>query len=206
MPGNLRLGDNMYEDVNKDGKLTEADYVYLGTDDPKVSFSFNAGLSWKGFDVSVIFQGAGKRTVWRGGENNQKGKNDNWRIPMMSWYNNSTNQSVGNVWSAETPNAHYPTYTHQTQINLYNYICSSWSVEDGAYLRLKNVTLGYTFPANVLSKTKFISYARIYVSGADLWENSKIKDGWDPEASRRVETFGRYPFTRILTVGLNLTF
>ena len=206
MPGNLRLGDNMYEDVNKDGKLTEADYVYLGTDDPKVSFSFNAGLSWKGFDVSVIFQGAGKRTVWRGGENNQKGKNDNWRIPMMSWYNNSTNQSVGNVWSAETPNAHYPTYTHQTQINLYNYICSSWSVEDGAYLRLKNVTLGYTFPANVLSKTKFISYARIYVSGADLWENSKIKDGWDPEASRKVETFGRYPFTRNLTVGLNLTF
>lgn len=139
-------------------------------------------------------------------ENNQKGKNDNWRIPMMSWYNNSTNQSVGNVWSAETPNAHYPTYTHQTQINLYNYICSSWSVEDGAYLRLKNVTLGYTFPANVLSKTKFISYARIYVSGADLWENSKIKDGWDPEASRKVETFGRYPFTRNLTVGLNLTF
>ena len=206
MPGNLRLGDNMYEDVNKDGKLTEADYVYLGTDDPKVSFSFNAGLSWKGFDVSVIFQGAGKRTVWRGGENNQKGKNDNWRIPMMSWYNNSTNQSVGNVWSAETPNAHYPTYTHQTQINLYNYICSSWSVEDGAYLSLKNVTLGYTFPANVLSKTKFISYARIYVSGADLWENSKIKDGWDPEASRKVETFGRYPFTRNLTVGLNLTF
>ena len=80
------------------------------------------------------------------------------------------------------------------------------SDEDGAYLRLKNVTLGYTFPANVLSKTKFISYARIYVSGADLWENSKIKDGWDPEASRKVETFGRYPFTRNLTVGLNLTF
>ena len=44
------------------------------------------------------------------------------------------------------------------------------------------------------------------VSGADLWENSKIKDGWDPEASRKVETFGRYPFTRNLTVGLNLTF
>ena len=124
----------MYEDVNKDGKLTEADYVYLGTDDPKVSFSFNAGLSWKGFDVSVIFQGAGKRTVWRGGENNQKGKNDNWRIPMMSWYNNSTNQSVGNVWSAETPNAHYPTYTHQTPVSythLKFYENSSLKTRDG---------------------------------------------------------------------------
>ncbi len=206
MPANLRLGDNMFEDVNKDGKLTEADYVYLGTDDPKVQFSFNGGLEWNGFDVSVIFQGAGKRTIWRGGENNLKGKNDNWRIPMMSWYNNSTNQSVGNVWSPETPDAHYPTYTHQSQINLYNYICSSWSVEDGSYIRLKNVTVGYTFPKKLLDKIGFISYARVYVTGADLWENSKISDGWDPEASRKVEAFGRYPFTRNVTFGLNLTF
>ena len=47
---NLRLGDNMFEDVNKDGKLTEGDFVYLGTDDPKVQFSVNAGLEWKGLD------------------------------------------------------------------------------------------------------------------------------------------------------------
>lgn len=206
MPANLRLGDHMYEDVNKDGKLTEADYVYLGSDDPKLSFSFNAGVEWKGFDLSVVFQGAGKRTIWRGGDNNQKGKNDNWRIPMMSWYNNSTNQSVGNIWSQETPDAHFPTYTHQSQINLYNYICSSWSVEDGAYLRLKNITLGYTFPKELLAKTKVLNYARLYVTGTDLWENSDINDGWDPEASRKVEAFGRYPFTRNLTVGLNLTF
>ena len=87
-------------------------------------------------------------------------------------------------------------------------------MEDGAYLRLKNVTLGYTFPANVLSKTKFISYARIYVSGADLWENSKIKDGWDPEAaafdssntSQAAKGVKRYPFTRNFTFGVNLTF
>lgn len=206
MPANIRLGDNMFEDVNRDGKLTEADYVYLGTDDPKVSFSFNGGLEWNGFDISVVFQGAGKRTIWRGGENNLKGKNDNWRIPMMSWYNNSTNQSVGDVWSPETPDARYPTYTHQQQINLYNYICSSWSVEDGAYLRLKDVTLGYTFPKKVLDKMRFISYARVYITGTDLWEHSNISDGWDPEASRTVEAFGRYPFTRNLTFGLNLTF
>lgn len=206
MPSNLRLGDNMFEDVNKDGKLTEADYVYLGTDDPKMQFSFNAGLEWKGFDVNVIFQGAGKRTIWRGGSNNKKGTNDNWRIPMMSWYNNSTNQSVGNVWSYETPDAHYPTYTHQSQINLYNYICSSWSVEDGSYLRLKTVTVGYNFPAQLLAKTGFISRARLYVSGSDLWEKSKISDGWDPEATRTVSAFARYPFTRNVTFGLNLTF
>ena len=62
---NLRLGDNMFEDVNKDGKLTEEDLVYLGTDDPKVQFSINAGLEWNGFDLAIVFQGAGKRTIWR---------------------------------------------------------------------------------------------------------------------------------------------
>lgn len=203
MPSKLRLGDNMFEDVNKDGKLTEEDYVYLGSDDPKISFSFNAGLEWKGIDFSVVFQGAGNRTIWRDGDSSS---NINWRIPMRSAYLNSTNQSVGNVWSPETPNGYYPTYTQEKQMNTYNYRCSSWSVENGAYLRLKNITLGYTLPSDLLAKTKFISYARLYVSGADLWENSKIRDGWDPEASRKVTKYGRYPFTRNLTVGLNLTF
>ena len=109
MPAMLRLGDNMFEDVNRDGKLTEEDFVYLGTDDPKISFSFNAGLEWNGFDVSVIFQGVGRRTVWRDGDNSS---NVNWRVPMRSVYMNTTNQSVGNVWSPENPNAHYPTYTN----------------------------------------------------------------------------------------------
>ena len=203
MPAMLRLGDNMFEDVNRDGKLTEEDFVYLGTDDPKISFSFNAGLEWSGFDVSVIFQGVGRRTVWRDGDNSS---NVNWRVPMRSVYMNTTNQSVGNVWSPENPNAHYPTYTNTSQINNYNYRCSSWSVEDGSYLRLKNITLGYTLPSALLAKTKVLSYARLYISGADLWETSKINDGWDPEASRKVSTYGRYPFTRNVTVGLNLTF
>lgn len=202
MPGKLRLGDNMFEDVNKDGKLTEADFVYLGTDDPKLSFSFNAGVEYKGFDLSVVFQGVGKRTIWRDGD----GKNVNWRIPMRTWYQNSTNQSVGNVWSPETPDNRYPTYTNTKEINTYNYRCSSWSVEDGSYLRLKNITIGYNLPKALLAKTRFLTKARVYVSGADLWETSKIHDGWDPEASSAVSGFGRYPFTRTVSMGMNLTF
>ena len=54
MPSSLRLGDNMYEDVNGDGKLTQDDMVYLGSDDPKFSFSFNLGFEWKGLDVSEL--------------------------------------------------------------------------------------------------------------------------------------------------------
>lgn len=200
VPTNIRLGDNMYEDVNGDGALTEEDCVYLGTDDPKISYSINAGLSWKGFDLSCVFQGVGMRTIFR------DSGNDNWRIPMKAPFQNTTNQSVGNVWSVDTPNAYYPSYTNQNRLNDYNYQCSSWSVENGAYIRLKNVTVGYTFPSELLAKTKLLSAARIYVTGTDLWEKSNINDGWDPEASRKVSGLGRYPFTRNVTFGLNLTF
>ena len=184
--------------------LTEKDYVFLGTDDPKISFSFTGGLEWNGFDFSVVFQGVGMRSIWRTGSSNKS--NDAWRIPVMKPHLNSPNFSIGNVWSPENPGAYYPTYTNVDQINTYNYRCSSWSVENGNYLRLKNISLGYTFPAKWLEKTKFLTYARVYVTGADLWETSKIRDGWDPEASRTVTSYGRYPFTRNVTFGLNLTF
>jgi len=195
---NLRLGDNMFEDVNKDGKLNEEDLVYLGTDDPKMQFSFNAGVEWNGFDLSIVFQGAGKRTVWR--------DKSTWRIPMRTAYQNGSNQFIGKTWTPENTGAYYPSLTNVKEINDYNYQCSSWAVEDGSYLRLKNVTLGYTLPSTLLNKTKVLSKARVYVSGADLWEHSNINDGWDPEASRTVDDAKRYPFLRTVTFGLNLTF
>lgn len=200
MPKNLRLGDNMYEDVNNDGQLDEKDYVYLGTDDPKISYSFNVGIEWNNFDLSAVFQGAAKRTIFR------DSSNDNYRIPMRAGHLNSTTQSVGNVWGLENRDGFYPTYTNQSTINDYNYQCSSWSVENGNYLRLKTVTLGYNFPTALLHKMKVISRMRVYVAGTDLWETCKINDGWDPEASRKVSGIGRFPFNRTCTVGLDLTF
>mgnify|MGYP000782303057 FL=1 len=188
----------MFEDVNKDGKLTEEDLVYLGTDDPKVQFSINAGLEWNGFDLAIVFQGAGKRTIWR--------EESTWRIPMRAVYLNTSDQHIGNTWSPDNPGAFFPALTNQSELNNYNYQCSSWSVEDGAYLRLKNVTLGYSLPASLLAKTKILSKARVYVTGSDLWEHSKINDGWDPEANRKVDNSKRYPFLRTVTFGLNLTF
>lgn len=195
----LRLGDNMYEDSNSDGILDYNDLHWLGSDDPKVSYSFNLGVNWNNFDLSVIFQGAAKRTIFRSQDNS-------WTVPMRSAYLNATNQSVGNVWSPETPNARYPSYTNNSTINKYNYLASSWTVEDGSYLRLKNVTLGYNIPKMILNKTKAIESCRLYLTGVDLWETTKIHDGWDPEASRGVSGVGRYPFVRTATFGLNLTF
>ena len=203
LTNDIRVGDNMFEDVNKDGKLDYNDYVYLGSNDPKISFSFNGGIEWNNFDLSCVFQGVAQRTIFRTGENNG---NLTWRIPMRALYMNTSNVSVGNVWSPETPNAHYPTYTNKDVINDYNYQASSWAVEDGSYIRLKSVTLGYNFPETMLAKTKVINAARLYVTGSDLWEYSKITDGWDPEASMNVSGTGRYPFVRTVTVGVNLTF
>lgn len=203
LTNNIRLGDNMFRDINGDGKLTYEDYKWLGSDDPQISYSFNLGLNWNNFDLSVVFQGAAKRKIFRNGENDE---NRIWRIPMWSKHSGTPNVSVGNTWSPEHPDAYYPTYTNNSTLNTYNYQASTWSVEDGAYIRLKNVTLGYTVPRTLLQKTKAISDCRVYVSGADLWESTKINDGWDPEASQKVKGTGRFPFVRTITVGLNLTF
>ncbi|WP_295730960.1 TonB-dependent receptor [uncultured Muribaculum sp.] len=204
----LRLGDNMFEDVNKDGQLTAEDLVYLGTDDPKIQFSFNAGLEWRGFDINVIFQGAAKRTIFRC--ENDKNSLDIWQIPMRDLYMNGGSQWIGNVWSKENPNGRYPQLTSSStggaDVNNYNYQCSSWSVNDGSYLRLKNLTIGYTIPQNVIKKTKVLSNVRFYATGTDLWEISHINDGWDPEGSSNMSGLNRYPFLRTWTVGANLTF
>lgn len=202
--GDLRLGDNMYADVNGDGKLTTEDVVYLGTDDPKLSYSFNAGAEWKGFDFGVVFQGVGRRSIMRDSGSNA------WRIPGLAIYQNTTTRSIGNIWSVDNPGGYYPTLTNQQWINNYNYQISSWSIEDGSYLRLKNLTIGYTLPDSWMRKTGFLTKVRIYFTGTDLWETTKIKDGWDPEQSQNLSAhnnvYARYPFNRSYTFGLNVTF
>ena len=195
----IRTGDNMYKDSNGDGILTYDDLVFLGSDDAKVSYSFNAGASYKGFDLSVIFQGAAGRTIFR--------DDVNWRQPFRSVYLNTTNQSVDDHWTVDNTEAWFPKYSTNGSINAYNYQASSWSVENGAYLRLKNIVLGYRLPSSLLERSKVFSAFRVYVSGQDLWETTKIKDGWDPEATRTVSSgIQRYPFNRSVTVGVNASF
>lgn len=198
MPANLRVGDNMYCDENGDGVLDEKDYIYLGSDSPEISYSFNFGANYKGFDVNFIFQGSANRFVYRG--------IDNWTVPFRANYTNTTNASLGNTWSTDNPDAYYAPYTNDSNINNYNYQASSLTAQDGRYLRLKNVTLGYTFADKFIKKSHVFQGARIYVTGTDLWETTKIKDGWDPEAARDAAGVKRYPFTRNFTFGANLTF
>lgn len=198
MPSNLRVGDNMYCDENGDGVLDYRDYIYLGSDTPEISYSFNAGASWKGIDFNIVFQGSANRFVYRG--------IDAWTVPFRSLYTNSTTSSIGNTWSETNPNAYYNPYTTDANIVSYNYQANSLTAQDGRYIRLKNITVGYNLPASVLKKLGFVNAARIYFTGEDLWESTKITDGWDPEAKRKASDVSRYPFTRNFTFGLNLTF
>jgi hypothetical protein len=119
-----------------------------------------------------------------------------------------TTSWVGNVWSPENQNAYYPNLhsANNNAINNYNYQASTWSVENGAYLRLKNLVIGYSLPKALLQRTKALSSVRFYVSGSDLWEVSSIHDGWDPETTRTASGNERYPFYRYLTLGANITF
>ena len=198
MPANLRVGDNMYCDENGDGKLDENDYIYLGSDDPEISYSFNAGVAYQGFDLNVVFQGAANRFVYR--------DRNNFTVPMRANYTNTTNASIGNTWTPDHQDAWYNPYTNDGNINNYNYQANSLTSQDGRYLRLKNVTIGYTFPQQLLKKTAVLQGLRLYITGTDLWETSRIKDGWDPEARRDASGVGRYPFTRNFTFGANFTF
>ena len=199
MPSNLRVGDNMYCDENGDGKLDENDYIFLGSSEPEISYSFNFGAAWKGIDVNVVFQGAANRFIYRGNDTN-------WTVPYRGLYMNNLKSSTGNTWSTENPDAYYAPYTNDSNINQYNYQASSLTAQDGRYLRLKNITVGYTFPKNLLNKVGFIEGLRIYYTGTDLWETTKIEDGWDPESKIAKSGTSLYPFTRNHTFGLNVTF
>lgn len=198
LPQNLRVGDNMYCDENGDGKLDYNDYIFLGSDVPEISYSVNAGVNWKGIDVSVVFQGAGNRFIYR--------DMNNLTVPLRGWYTNTSNASVGNVWTPDNPDAYYAPYIKDDAINNYNYQASSLTAQDGRYIRLKNLTVGYTFPSKLMKATHCLSNARVYVTGEDIWEWTKLKDGFDPEAGRNAGGIGRYPFTRNWTFGLSLTF
>lgn len=224
MPGTTQMipGINRYKDLNGDGTITNAgahqyllgkkdangnaiadgDMEYLGSPDPKYVFGLNLGGSWKNFDLSAIFQGVGKRLTYR--------RND-WSVPFSGISQGITDWWVGKTWTPANPDSELPVLTAQTNkgfsgYNTYNYQISDWSLQNGAYVRLKNLVLGYTF--NFAGTKKIgIQRLRIYAAGNDLWELTKIKDGYDPEVPNFASYgAGRYPFYRLYSLGLNVTF
>jgi hypothetical protein len=152
----------------------------------------NLGARFKNFDLSVFLQGIAKRTIFREGE---------YSIPWTDWWRQPPQFYYGKTWNEDRPDAEYPRLSHGN-IRWWNYQPSTLQKVNAAYIRLKNVQIGYTLPRDITQRVS-ISSARVYFSGQDIWELHGIKGGWDPESSA---TGFNYPFQRMYSFGIDVTF
>lgn len=165
------------------------DLVYLGSANGRYLFGINLSAQWKGFDVSLFFQGVGKRTFLINAETIAPLA----RSYEMPWTIHR------DYWTEENQNAFFPRIINQ---NTYNYRPSDKWAQNGAYIRLKNIQLGYTIP---VSKS-IVQNMRVYIAGTDVWEHTKVLEVFDPEVGNNTNKNSYYPFFRTWTAGINLTF
>ncbi len=187
-------GDLRYVDKNGDGIVKEDDDRFiLGNRFPRFLYGFNYAVGWKGLDFSMFWQGVGQRKVWLRGESVEAFHNNN-EGPVFDFHIDR--------WTPTNPDAMYPRLTVGAE-SANNAVKSSFWIENAAYLRLKNVQLGYTLPEH-WTKRMSLSRLRIYTSIQNALTFSDMKGGWDPETA---DGGGRiYPVNRTFSVGLNLNF
>ena len=190
----LRPGARKVVDLNGDGKITRDDIYYAGDAAPRLSFGFKAGLEWKGIDFNAFFQGIGKQKVLRSGY---------FYAPWVVNYVRQNKTFMDKMWSPENPNGEYAIASRDANFNKWNYENKDVSVQNNKYIRLKSLVIGYTLPKAWTTKAG-LNKVRFYFSGDDLWEWTKVKDGYDPEYGEASNN--TFPFSRQLTFGLDLTF
>ena len=181
-------------DINGDGTITREDLYYAGDAAPRLNFGFKGGMEWKGIDFSIFFQGVWKQKVLRNG---------NFYAPWVTGYVMQNPTFMGKMWSPENPTGIYTIACRDNNFNRFNYENKDVSVQNNRYIRLKSLVVGYTLPKH-LTNTIGLNKVRVYFSGDDLWEWSKVKDGFDPEYGE-VSNY-TFPFSRLLTFGLDVTF
>lgn len=218
---NPRPGDEKFVNLNDDRGTNQingglgtvgspGDQKVIGNSTPRYNFGINLGVSYKGFSLSALLQGTAKRDVWIGGMSlfpfggsakayypvfyNQT---DYWE-PMGSCDGQYT-ENDREYWVAKNPNASLYRLYGNMQNHGSNQRTSTKYLQNGAYMRLKNITLAYTFPKALISKVS-LSGLKVFVSGENLATISSLPKGYDPERL----SWG-YPFYRTLSFGLNVT-
>jgi TonB-dependent starch-binding outer membrane protein SusC len=189
-----------YRDVNGDGAITPDDRVFLGSPVPTFSGGFNFTIGYKNFDMAAYFYGTAGNKIWA-----------QWR-----WFTDFFQTFEGaaistrllDAWSPTNLNATVPVVERTANFSTSN-VANSYYVVDGSYLRLQNLTLGYTMPNNLLQRWK-LERLRVFVSGNNLLTLTGY-DGLDPMVGGNVDTafgidVGNYPVTRQYTFGVNLNF
>jgi TonB-linked SusC/RagA family outer membrane protein len=200
VPSGIGIGDARFKDLNNDGKISlysdqpgsDGDVTYVGNTAPRYSYGINLSAKYKGFDLGAFFQGVGKRTLFRVGE---------YSMPWSDWWRQPPAFYYGKTWNEDRPDAQYPRLSFG-DIRYWNYQPSTMQQINAAYIRLKNLQIGYSLPENLIRKVS-ITNARIYVSGQDIWEKHHVLGGWDPESA---DWGGNYPFQRYYSFGIDITF
>lgn len=185
------LGDFLYADANGDGRLDASDRVELGHGSlPCLSYGASLGVSWKGLEFSALFQGTGKHLVYY---NNQAFR----FVTVMG--QSLIKDITDNAWTPDNPyDSKYPLLRNSADGR--NNIASDAFVHNAAYLRCKNMQLGYTF-AKSLTRKFFVESLKIYASIDNLFTITSFP-GLDPEVGATVG----YPVVRQYSVGVNVTF
>lgn len=195
-------GDFKFKDVNGDGILdiSDTDRAIVGNYMPDFAYGFGANIAWKGIDLGVIFQGVYGNEILNLSRRyfyNHEGNMNNYKGALDRWKSEDNPGSGMNVRANRVSKGQ-------------NGTTSTWHVEDGSYLRIKNISLGYTFPMSLVNKV-CLQAARIYCSIQNPFTFTRY-EGYNPEVSNRNsvttngEDYGVYPLARTISLGVNLTF
>ena len=191
---NARMGDLIYVDTNKDGKINDDDRVYGGSGMPECELGFNLWAGYKGFDLSMNWYASiGNEII---------------NATKIYTYQSKTNKELIYMWTPTNPTSTIPTYRGSKSHNNYRAYSDIW-VEDGSFLRLKNIMLGYSLPKSLISRIG-INKLRFYVAADNLLTFTPY-EGYDPEVgsnglSRRGLDFGTYPISIQIRGGFQLQF
>jgi hypothetical protein len=189
LPGN-QLGDLIFEDVNKDGQITADDRVREDLSNvPQIIYGFTGGLTYGNFDLSILLQGQSQVVQYV--------------LPESGSVGNYFDSWAGKRWSPGNTSGTYPRVDTRTSSSINGGLNrNDFWLYNTAFLRIKNVELGYNLPLSVIERVK-LSGARIFVNALNLATFSKVKD-FDPEG--RSESAQFYPQLQIFNVGVNLKF
>ena len=199
-PVQSQLGDVLYSDLNNDGLINDEDRTFIGNPFPDFTYGFTNNFRYKGVDLSIFLQGSQGNDVL-----NLTGRTGTLNTNL---YQNQLAEAA-DYWTVDNPNASYPRPV--SNLGHSNLLISDRYVEDASYLRIQNITLGYTLPSDVTSRIN-ISKLRLYAGVQNLHTFTKYK-GYDPEVGSFNQDAlltgvdnGRYPTPRTFTMGLNVEF
>ncbi len=199
--GTVQPGDIKYKDVNGDGVVNDGDKVAIGaTTKPNMIYGFGISASWKGLDINVHFQGAGKTSFFIEGATVHAFSAGEWGNILSDVANSNRwiDHEISGTMATENPNASYPRLSYGGNSN--NYRQSTFWLRNGSYLRLKTLEVGYSIPKPLVNKIRF-NNIRLFLRGSNLLTFSSFKL-WDPELGSSTGT--EYPLAKSLTLGLSV--